>query len=319
MTKKLLAPTGSFGVGIHKIDLFDENRTELAYPNGKLIPIQIYFPIEPQEHIPQPKVYEKRAPQTFPPLEVQVYGRVQDLSRLLHGKHPIVIFNHGQDVAMTDYSMLTEDLASHGYVVFSLQHQLKTDQKSPSFWHDRSISKYANIIDNIFYLFEWIKKNKTRLFEDKIGLNRVALLGHSMGGNALLMLSQRIMGTFRPAPTTLLPHDDNESDPKECIVCIDGEYTYPRHTKCPILLCLAEERKPYQESSGTLNDLRKVGHLFKHYKGSRHISFMDHSWVLEKVPNTLNETYFNGTQKELEFFWESLRYDVRQFLKRCGI
>lgn len=319
MTKPLLKPTGSFGVGIHRLELHDENRPELSHPKGRLIPVQIYFPTESQEHIPQPKIYEERAPQTFPPLEVQGYGRSQDLSQLISGKHPLVIFNPGEEVAMTDYSMILEDLASHRYVVFSLQNQLNTDTKPPSFWRDRSISKYANTLDNILYLFEWIKENKKLIFKDKIDINRIALMGHSLGGTALLILSQRLSGVFKETPDTLLPRQETGIAIKECIVVIDGQFSYPRHTEYPILFCLSEERKPYQIEVGILKDLEKVGHSFKHYKGSRHISFMDHSWVLEKVPHTTEETYFNGTQNELESFWQNLRQDIRDFLKRCGV
>ena len=78
----LLKPTGPYTVVISRFDLHDENRLEINHPNGRLIPIQIYFPMKMGEHIPQPKVFEDRAPKTFSPLETQVYSALADLNQL---------------------------------------------------------------------------------------------------------------------------------------------------------------------------------------------------------------------------------------------
>lgn len=44
--KSLPEPTGPYQIGISKYDLTDPYRKELEYPKGRLIPIQIYFPIQ---------------------------------------------------------------------------------------------------------------------------------------------------------------------------------------------------------------------------------------------------------------------------------
>ncbi len=159
----LLKPTGPYTVGISRFDLHDENRLEINHPNGRLIPIQIYFPMEIGAHIPHPKVFEDRAPKTFPRLEAMVYSALADLNQLNSAPPDgdpsdgirsdgaqllIILLNHGHDVSMTDYACIAEDLASHGYVVISIQRQLETDTHPPSFWKEKSISKYAMVIDN---------------------------------------------------------------------------------------------------------------------------------------------------------------------------
>lgn len=276
MIATLLKPTGPSTVGTCIFDLFDENRPEVSYPQGRLIPIQIYFPIALGQHLPQPKIIERRAPQTFPPLNAMGLSKLIDLSHLDKNQHSLVIFNHGNNVRMNDYALICEDLASHGYVVITIQHQLDTDITQTSFWSGRSISKHSTIINNLLYVFEWAKDNNTKLFKDTLDTNKVALIGHSMGGNALLMLAQRTSGTFKPGSSTLL-HRDTDADVKECIVFLDGEAAYPRTTTWPILFCLSEERKPYHQTSllelcqttdkplkrsSVLDDLQAIGHSF---------------------------------------------------------
>lgn len=54
-------PTGPQQVGSIKYDLIDPYRKDLKFPEGRLIPIQIYFPLEQGEHVAYPKVFEERA------------------------------------------------------------------------------------------------------------------------------------------------------------------------------------------------------------------------------------------------------------------
>ncbi|AIL13035.1 hypothetical protein IM40_05185 [Candidatus Paracaedimonas acanthamoebae] len=219
---------------------------------------------------------------------------------------------------MTDYTFLTEDLASHGYIVISIGHQLSTDIDLPNHWNRRSYSKHGRVIDNILYVFQWVEKHIEDIFQSKINLNKIALIGHSMGGNALLMLTNRISSMFRPNVDTLLPRHQPNHKSKECIIFIDGEFPPVYNTNIPIFHLLSEERSEYQEEIGTRDYLTKEKYNFKYYKGSRHISFMDHALVLRTIPGT-NEKYFNGTDEELLEFYNSARSDIRSFLSSVDI
>lgn len=308
----LLKPSGKYTVGYADVDLVDESRKCFNFTQGRLVPIRIYFPIDEDSNKLHRKILDYRVPQVFPSLKTETYAKNIDIQAIYPGNFPLVMMNHGQDVAYTDYAILCEDLASHGYVVVSIQHQLEIDSKPPSYLLGRDISKHGYIIENILYVFEWLKVQNRQLFKNKLNLNTVGLIGHSMGGNALLLLANRISDTFRIGVKNLLPRDENEKNVKECIVFLDGEFVYPRDNKTPILFCLSDERKQYQREQGTLDDLSELGHQFIHHSGSKHISYTDHSLVLDTVPNS-SERYFNGTKAEVITFWYALREDIRLF------
>lgn len=318
--KSLPEPTGPYQVGIAKYDLTDTYRKEIEYPQGRLIPILIYFPMQKGKHALHSKIFEDRTPGKWEPLNVQVYGQKADISSLMAGRHPVVLLNHGDTVAMTDYASIAEDLASNGYIVVSIQHQLKTDPEPPKFWNERSISKYGKVIDNILYVFEWLKDNQKALFNNNIDLNRIGLIGHSMGGNSLLLFANRASNIFKKKErNTLLPHE-NKVDVKEAIIVLDtGGFPYPNHNQYPLFLLLSQEREDYQRKSGAYDEMIKIGHNVRYYKGSKHISFMDHGYINPTNPVNPNEPYFNGTLEERKAFFDQMRRDTRDFLKENGI
>lgn len=319
--KSLPIPTGPYKIGVAKYDLIDSFRKEIEYPAGRLIPIQIYFPIQRGAHILHDKIFEERVPGKWPPLDVKVYSQKVDLSLLASDSmHPVILLNHGDTVAMTDYAYIAEDLASNGYVVITIQHQLKTDPDEPKFWRERSISRYGKVIDNILYVFEWLQENQTTLFNDKLDLRKIGLIGHSMGGNSLLLFTNRASNIFKKKKNeTLLPHKDTK-DVKEAILVLDtGGFPYPSHNQYPLFLLLSEEREDYQKKSGAYNDIIKIGHKVRYYKGSKHISFMDHGYIDPQNPLDSNEHYFNGTLEERKAFFDNIRKDIREFLNASGI
>lgn len=55
------------------------------------------------------------------------------------------------------------------------------------------------------------------------------------------------------------------------------------------------------------------------YKGSKHISFMDHGYINPPNPVNADEPYFNGTRFEIDAFWQKLRCDMREFLQQNGV
>jgi dienelactone hydrolase len=318
--KNLPIPNGPYQIGTAQYDLVDSARKEVEYPLGRLVPVRIYFPLQIGAHILGDKVFEDRAAGDWPLLDVKVYSRHAELSSLdRRTNHPIVLLNHGDTVAMTDYGFIAEDLASHGYVVIAIQHQLKGDPQEPSFWEERSISRYGRVIENILFVFEWLKENQITLFHDQIDLKKIALIGHSMGGNALLLLANRTFNTFKERCATLLPHAD-PTGVKEAMVLLDpGGFPYPTHNRYPLFFLMSEEREEYQGASGAYRDMMECGHKVNYYKGSKHISFMDHGWVNPPHPLNPSERYFNGTLEERMAFFNQVRRDIREFLNQHGI
>ncbi len=314
---QLPMPTGPYQVGFTKFDLHDPFRKEIEHPSGRPVPIQVYFPVQQGSHSLHQKVYEIRAPKEWSQLETEVYSISSDLTYLSEEKHPLVFLCHGNNVAMTDYAFICEDLASHGYVVVSIQHQLETDPKEPSFWMHRSTKRYSEIINNLLFTFEWVKQNQGMLFANHIDVDHVAFIGHSMGANALLSLSQRTSSTFNnKQKMSLLPHDSY--DAKECLILLDpGSFSFPYNADHPLFFLFAEEREDHQKKVGTHREMIKSGYKLRYYKGSKHISFMDHGAVSPQSGN--DEPFFNGTDEERKGFYVQVRDDIREFLKNSGI
>jgi hypothetical protein len=82
---------------------------------------------------------------------------------------------------------------------------------------------------------------------------------------------------------------------------------------------LAEEREADQRKSGTFHDMIQKGHKVHYYKGSKHISFMDHGYVNPRNPFNAGEAYFNGSLKQRKVFVDQVRRDIRQFLHANGV
>jgi dienelactone hydrolase len=319
--KCLPVPTGPHQVGIAKYDLIDSTRKEIEHPAGRLIPIQVYFPMQKKEHSLHKKVFEERTPGNWPPLDVEVYSQKADISSLMtEQKHPLIFLNHGDTVAMTDYAFIAEDLASNGYIIVAIQHQLKSDPEEPKFWKERSISNYGKVIDNILFVFEWLQNNQALLFNHALDLKKIGLIGHSMGGNSLLLFANRASNVLKTKQNSaLLPLTDTK-DVKEALIVLDsGGFPYPTQSQYPLFLLFSEEREEYQKNSGTYDAMIKIGHKVKYYKGSKHISFMDHGYIDPQNPLDPNEHYFNGTLEQRIAFFDQIRADIREFLNERGI
>jgi len=97
---------------------------------------------------------------------------------------PVVVFNHGygknQGNSYLTYSYITEFLASKGYCVISIQHEVKTDEKLPMegdlqqlrqpFW-DRGV-------DNIRFVVHELDSLRPAL-----NFENMTIIGHSNGGD----------------------------------------------------------------------------------------------------------------------------------------
>lgn len=309
-------PTGPYRIGTVKYDLEDVHRKSIEFPNGRLIPIQIYFPIEKGTHALYPKIFEERALSLGEPLNVKVHSQKADLSLLIGDGRPVILLNHASSVAMTDYAFLAEDLSSHGYVVVSIQHDLQSDQEIPPFWEGSSCSRNAKVIDNILYVFEWLKTTQATLFAGKIDPKRVGLIGHSLGGNSLLLWANRTLDSFykdtRPA---LLPRID-QKNVKECLILMETtKFSFALNNRYPLFFLLSEERERHQKETECYHEMIRSGHKVRYYKGSTHISFMDHGYISPPLPANLNEPYFKGTLEERSSFFHEIRKDILEFLK----
>jgi predicted esterase len=142
--------TNSFPVKIDSLNIFDSSR-------NRLIPVAFYFPIS-----------DKVLP-----------------------KQKVIIFNHGyggnRGGANKAYSYLTEYLASQGYFVASIQHELPTDEPLAMTGKLQETRKpnWERGVQNILYVIKALKKSKPGL-----DYKQLALIGHSNGGDMIMLLAQ---------------------------------------------------------------------------------------------------------------------------------
>lgn len=118
-------PTGPYAVGTRILYLKDASRTEDAAADGSAreLMVQLWYPAQPSRN-PLARYRE--------PKETQPSSLYQSLimtnSRLnapVSGDgapFPVILFNHGWHGRRTNDTFLTEELASHGYVVASIDH-----------------------------------------------------------------------------------------------------------------------------------------------------------------------------------------------------
>jgi len=307
--RQLPTPTGPYKIGIKTFDLVNEN--------NRLVPIWIYFPMEKGPHHLYPKLLEERALDEFDvirvwkTLQIKVHAQqTSNLTSLKGSKYPTVFLNHGDGCLLSDLGFIAEDLASHGYVVIAIQHQLSTDRKVPKNFKIRMVDRWSQVIENILFVFDWLKTNNTSLFYNSLDCHRVGLIGYSMGGNSLMLLAQRIGYGYENE--TLLPYDAREGI-RECIITLDSRrFPFPPQNKYHILQLIAEDRKTVQEQNGERETMDRLGYKYKYYPGTTHASFVDHAYINFTVPG---HSWFNGTTKERIQFFDTMRKDIRTFLK----
>lgn len=107
----------------------------------------------------------------------------------------VVIFNHGYGQNSRDsyllYSYLTEHLASKGYFVVSIQHELSTDSLLPLEGKPQVVRRpfWERGVDNILFVINELKKSNPGLDYD-----HVTLIGHSNGGDMVALFPEEHPG-----------------------------------------------------------------------------------------------------------------------------
>lgn len=104
------------------------------------------------------------------------------------GKMPIVIFSHGLGVDPSGYRPLMEEVASHGYAVYALNHPTSSASAVIDYMDTEKflneVERLASIQeDNIHFVVDQIRKKEG----DEIP---IVLAGHSLGGASSIMAAR---------------------------------------------------------------------------------------------------------------------------------
>ena len=205
------------------------------------------------------------------------------------GVYPVVVLTPGYTGTFTDYTFLSEDLASRGYVVAAVDHTYEaTAVEFPdgrlvksmlgSHFGDTwrgdhatlSMATSARLQDLKFILSELKRLNLAvgDSLAGKLDLSRIAIAGHSLGwATALLALEQN--SQFRAA------------------VVLDGylpaALIHP--TNRPVMLLGAGNISPDADQCRIWNSLRGR-RLFVKLNGSEHLTPSDAVWVAQNAIKT---------------------------------
>jgi predicted dienelactone hydrolase len=220
----LPAPDGTFAIGTAVFVWTDEKRTDPVTedPSDKRrLVVQLWYPAEPSVTPgarPAPYVPELSVVR---PLLARELGDAQDLLEHTRTnsidrapvsgrvkKYPVVVFSHGMGVPRSYYTMLFEDLASHGFVVAAIDHphlgfvavdgkaippyprwtappegglRDATDEVRDAWWKpgDTYFSDDQRfVLDRLYSL---ARRDPEGRFTGRLDLRRVAMAGHSHG------------------------------------------------------------------------------------------------------------------------------------------
>lgn len=126
---KLPGPSGKYLTGVSYMNLVDSSRKELFDNEGKKyreLTIKVWYPAdiktEPELYLENPEMLIGNFGFTgiYRTLETNSSGGVS-ISQA-EAAYPVLIYSHGWGEHFSQNTILMEELASHGYVVFSIAH-----------------------------------------------------------------------------------------------------------------------------------------------------------------------------------------------------
>ncbi len=224
---QLPAPTGVFPVGASTLHLVDHSRADLWVPSEpRELMVSLYYPAFPGgRSVP----YATEAETTLlarslglPPAAGPAFAAARTNSHSgipLPGKHPLVLLSPGLGAPRYTLTTLAEDLASHGYLVASIDHAYES--AGTLFPGNRMLTCIACTATDLRPLevnrgrdASFVVDQLVSRFPGLIDVSRIGMAGHSIGGaSALAAMEQdpriksgvNMDGSFHVVATTHRP------------------------------------------------------------------------------------------------------------------
>ena len=247
-------PTGEYQVGTQVIHMVDNDRSAWygqESSNPREIMVRVWYPAQPQEgDLKAPYLYNEKLigdmvsegfgiPKYLMKNLRNINGNSWSEAQPVNEKFPVIIFSHGIGGLKTQNTTQMEEMASHGYVVFSCDHAY--DAGVSIFPGDRIIFGKTNIPDNLtkeekwnmrraqldyraadiqFLLDEMDRENFLSVaLKNSLDLEHIGVFGHSFGGGTSVVVASvddridacfGLDAWFLPIPSNVLNSDLNK-------------------------------------------------------------------------------------------------------------
>jgi pimeloyl-ACP methyl ester carboxylesterase len=284
-------PTGDMTIGTRSLHLIDSRRANPYSGDGsrRELMVRFWYPMAGADAGPCIRA-DYTAPQTWGYFGAllgvtlpQVLTNSCRDATVAPGPHPVVFLSHGFTGTSSDYTYLAEDLASHGYVVASIDHT--NEATAVAFpdgrlvksvlgsyltddWHSApdtlSLAVAVRLADLRFVLDQLAALNSAPggALAARLDLLHIAMVGHSLGGLTALRAL--------------------ENEPRiRAAVLLDA--LVPPHLAAPVrqpVLDLVVGRK-WNESDRNLWGALSGERLAVDLPGAEHLALSDAVWLLQ--------------------------------------
>ena len=291
-------PGGPFSVGTKAIEIMDPQRKMFRDENPRRWMIQAFFPKEGTEQRTYP--YMPGTLENGHVLNDSVLAHADPSAKISKaGPFPVIFFLHGLGNVRQSYTILCEEIASHGYVVLSFDEPYvasyvgfpdgtKVTITFHDSWYlprDRDFryqfyddAMHEAIADFRFAL-DHLSQLNTKYFSGMLSPSAVVTMGHSFGGNVA-----HTFGFEDGRVRAVLDVDSKITDRK-----IYGRLGVPPNPqKKPVLFIRGT--KQYQEAVG--DSLQKIENSEIKNFDVQHSAFHDNAFLARKIQGMERESTY---------------------------
>ena len=291
-------PRGSFSVGTQAIEISDPQRKMFRGNNPRRWMIQAFFPIEKTRS--QNFHYMPGTLENGGVLGSTVFAHANTDARIsMSGPFPVILFLHGLGNVRQSYTILCEEIASHGYVVLSFDEpyvasfvRFPDNSKVTVTFHDAWYlprdrdfryqyydEAMKTAIQDFGFVVDHLSELNHQYFSGMLNPSLIVAAGHSFGGNVA-----HTFGFQDRRVSAVLDIDSKITDRK-----INGILGVPPNPEKKPVLFIRGTRQ-YQEAVG--DSLQKVQNSEVKNFNVEHSAFHDNAFLTRKIPGMERETAF---------------------------